>query len=795
MSRINPFPYTFLANSLAMTGFLIIVGLAGLTELASDIAIVQAISLALFNSFSANARNLILKKHSPLSASQLLYYRLVLLLPLMALAYWLTSISNVTPILATFLLIRKSIEWLDEIFLSDMERLNNRKLAINYFLLQVPLLLLAVIWLLTNMPYPFLGVILWATMPLLLSGKYYFQVLHFRESQFLNILKKISPHIGSTAIIGITVYVFRLLIIDLMGKHEAGDLFVAFAIGGILGSVVANAFGPAIILAQSVNNHYAHPKSLKLLMGLFFSFGISLCLISPFISFLNKSSLFWMAVGLSMIGAAPMVAAQLTRHRLLQTHQDHDLFGPDVLMNVLLIAFMPLIYYLGHGQFIAGMYLLSATLAWLFYKSYESYELGYLINWRTAFAKAKPLLACMLVLPVFFQFGSGLFTSTDLFFDSNKSIYRLPIPFSIIANFTILLGIGAFSRARTSLLFIFFTFVLMIVALIISTPTGTVAQQSKFIQIAQFTLPMFALITGQFFEESKNQLSLSFEKFFFYSILSVVSLQLLSSLLHESSTLIPSIKLFSIYQYLHYVPVMFVISYMFVFERLWRDAFKPKLLLLLWLLLAVYAVMTESVFIVAIYLMCIATYIIFYGKLKENKVLKLFLGLIFITVTLHTTYQHFSYKNTDLSTGPISMVTKAKYSWDQKLAGWDTYINIVMNSPKTFLVGHTHIANNGLIASAHNYYLDFVYNFGIIGLLPLIILIVFIAYKTFSSFKQVFYNSHLFFPFAALVILLLIENIFYMGLKQPYPGILSFFLLGAYLSRLNQHTKKIKNES
>lgn len=795
MSRLNLFPYAFLANSLAMTGLLIAIGLAGLSELASDIAIIQGITLALFNSFSANARNLILNNTNSIKAGQLLYYRVVLLLPLMAVGYWLTLISNVPAQLAVFLLMRKSIEWLDEIFLSEMEKRNNRKLAKNYFLLQALLLLLAILWLLTDMPYPFFGIFLWAVMPLLLSGKYYFQALHFQDNTFFYIIKKISPHIGSTTIIGITVYVFRLLIIGLMGKSIAGDLFVAFAIGGVLGSVVANAFGPTIVLAQSANHHYTYPKSLKLLMSLFFSVGVGLCLLSPLISFLNKSNLFWMAIGLSMVGAVPMVAAQLTRHKLLQTHQDHDLFGPDVLMNVVLIAAMPLIYYLGHGQFIAGMYLLSATLAWLCYKSYESYELGYFATWRNVFKQLTPLLACMLVLPIFFQFGSGIFTSTDLFFNSYRSIFRLPIPVSVLASFAILFGIGAFSRARISLLLIFFTFVLMIIALIVGTPTETITQQSKFVQIAQFTLPMFALISGQFFEENKNQLTLNFEKVFFYTVLLVVALQLFFSMLHGSLTLVPSIQVFSIYQYLHYVPIMFIIGYMFVFERLWHDAFKPRLLLFLWLLLAIYAVMTGSLFIVAIYLMCITTYIFFYGKLIENKVLKLFLGVIFITVTIFTYLQHFNLiNNVNLNAGSVSMITKAQYGWDQKSTGWNSYLDIICNQPKIFLVGHTLTSDRGQAGSPHNYYLDFIYNFGMIGLLPLLVLILFTTYKTLSNFKQVFCTSNLFFPFVSLVFLLFLENIFYMGLKQPYPGILSFFLWGVYLSRLNQHIKRSKNE-
>lgn len=785
MLKLAYFPLAFMSSNLAMTGLLIACGFAGLSELAADIAITQAITLAIFSAFSANARNLILKNTYPLHANQLLYYRIIFLLPLLAISYWLSSISNVNAIIALLLLLRRSIEWLDEIFLSEMERLDNKKVAFQYFVLQSLLLTFALVWLLANMPYPLFGIILWASFSLCLSGRFYLSLLKTNLDQLNGIIRKISPHIGSTAVIGITVYVFRLLMVNLLGKSVAGDLFVAFAIGGILGSVIANAFGPTMVFKQRKNNNIQYPKLLKGLMALFFVIGACLISTSSSLTIFNKTPLFWQAVGLSMIGAAPMVIAQLTRHRILQKHEDNDLFGPDVLMNILLVALIPLGFYLFGIQFMASMYLLSSVLAWLFYKSHESFALSNSASWRNRFAQMAPILLCLLVLPVFFQFGSGIFTSTDLFFDSNRSISRLPLPFSILASFAILLGIGAFSRARISLLFIFLNFVLMTVAVIISTPTSTLAQQSKFIQIAQITLPMFALISGQFFENNKNLLGLTYENVFFYTILFVVSLQLLCSLLAGSVTLIPSVKVFSIYQYLHYVPVMLIITYTFIFERLWTRSFNRKLLLLLWALIAIYSMMTGSLFIIATFLTCIGSYVFLFGKLKDHRLLKSCLSMILITVTFLTYHQHVSVmNNADLSTGSVSMITKVQHGWNVKSDGWEIYLKAIREHPQILLVGHSHISELGKATSSHNYYLDLIYNFGIVGLIPLLALIVFTVHKTWIKYSQVICNSHLLYPMLSIAFLLLIENNFYMGLKQPYPGILSFFLWGIYLNRL-----------
>ena len=76
------FPLAFMANTFAVTVLLIVLGLAGHREMAADVGVVQAATLALLYAFSANARSLILSKKSAVSASSVMIGRLLLLLPL-----------------------------------------------------------------------------------------------------------------------------------------------------------------------------------------------------------------------------------------------------------------------------------------------------------------------------------------------------------------------------------------------------------------------------------------------------------------------------------------------------------------------------------------------------------------------------------------------------------------------------------------------------------------------------------------------------------------------------------------
>lgn len=67
------------------------------------------------------------------------------------------------------------------------------------------------------------------------------------KSSLLASIRLLLPHFGSTAVIGVSVYVFRLFILLVADKQVAGDLFSAFALGGILGAVFSQALGPTMV--------------------------------------------------------------------------------------------------------------------------------------------------------------------------------------------------------------------------------------------------------------------------------------------------------------------------------------------------------------------------------------------------------------------------------------------------------------------------------------------------------------------------------------------------------------------
>lgn len=247
------FPLAALLNSFSTTALLLIFGLAGHTEVAADIALVQAASLALFYAFSANARNLVLadKESGGKSASgTLLKIRAALMFPLAFATYIFgVVVGGAAASVATVLIVRRVTEWIGEIALACHERKDQHRQAFHSLIIESSVLLLAVVLPIGYSIELSLSALPWALAPLLaLRGA----GLSFVGPRLAS--RKLLPHLGSTAIIGASVFVFRLSISLLAGKAVAGILFTAFALGGLIPTVFGQALAPTLVRKYGPGN-------------------------------------------------------------------------------------------------------------------------------------------------------------------------------------------------------------------------------------------------------------------------------------------------------------------------------------------------------------------------------------------------------------------------------------------------------------------------------------------------------------------------------------------------------------
>jgi len=140
----------------------------------------------------------------------------------------------------------------------------------------------------------------------------------------------------------------------------------------------------------------------------------------------------------------------------------------------------------------------------------------------------------------------------------------------------------------------------------------------------------------------------------------------------------------------------------------------------------------------------------------------------------------------------ISVPVTLEARLETRLEFWKIYFKGSTESLKSFLFGHIDRPDISVIPSAHNYYLDLLYNFGFIALLPLLYLLIVTLKRFFQIHRHHVFQYDLIALSGLVLFFVLIDNSLKVGFRQPYSGIIMFFLWGVLLSRLSDVTNNNK---
>ena len=902
--------YLFLTQS--MTALLIFAGLFGRSELAADVGVVQAATLATFYSFSGNARNLILTLRSPVPREAILAARLLLLLPLGAAAALLcVAVARIDPALALILIGRRAVEWIAELYLSECELLGKRAEALRSLVVQAVLLII-VVGTTAFAPERLLWALgAWAIVPALslrsvvASGLHGFDLLRKHASLLL-------PHFGSTAISGISLYAFRALLVLLVGKPIAGSLFAAFALGSFPGSLFGNVLGPSVALHEERVGRAYLPRAIWLMTTAYVASGFLLLGATWFLPGLEaltgKSVFFWSAMGWSLLGGAIMLVAQRIRLRLLGQNRADAVFGADVIMYVCLVAAVPALYATGRLGALAGLYALNAVLALFFYLTANE---GFLGRFEPRARDWIWAILCFLVfLPLFFLLDGSIFNPSQPLFDSGGVLAKLPLPVSLLACGLGIVLSGQYGRATSALWTILGLLFLMLVSTVAAHGASDPLERAKMFLLLQVALPAFGLILGSLAGADGRRW-----QYLKYSILAavtaVVPTQLAFTLHERTFSLSHHAGLFSVYQHWQFVPVILVSAFLLALPSTWANASRATrcAIALLFMLVAAYAMAALSVLSVAAVaagsVMFAASRIwkrdiggalagvlalvalIAYGALirntdafhnkfdfvfppndpwvavepgvgvrrtfenewrlvgsGDNVVIMRILAPIKAdraTVVvegvlsegalsfaaehaggprlLATVGDHGPFKlrltiDKNGGDGHILVTQVAsplrgvihRMLWEfpagsaagprqdgpaveirnvgERFSDWRLFGLGIFDSWHTLVFGHANPLSREQRSSAHNFYIDLVYNFGVLALAPLFALGVYTLFGLWRFRRDVLASDWLL-PLAVLVgFLVLMESSLKVTLRQPYPGIAIYFLWGLLLARL-----------
>ncbi len=396
-----------------------------------------------------------------------------------------------------------------------------------------------------------------------------------------------------------------------------------------------------------------------------------------------------------------------------------------------------------------------------------------------------------ILFPLFFQLSGGIYNSHEAMTDSGGLISRLPLPISILACM-----VGMFmlrvsrGRASVAILVVGAMLLTMLASFLLSGAGLTAFDKRKVIMMAQILLPVMGLVLGQMISDEHKVIP----KAFLVVLLVIVPFQLVSGFMQDRITLTHDLYVFSIYQHFQYVPLVLVCAYILVMANLWSS--HRKAIYFLTPLMAIYAVASFSM----LTMFAFSVFMIAFGLSKlhsgEGRVEAFTLSAIaLICVASYMSYMKNSPKllNDPQYIGKMQMLANGEEprNLDDRMADWALFGSGIVESGRTLFWGHPSPIARDVKSSAHNWYLDIAYNFGVVSWLPTLLLLGYSVYLLWLKRKTLPAET----LWLAIVVfyLVIVDSNFKVTLRQPYPGIFTYFLWGMLLSTLLSKSAKIRH--
>jgi hypothetical protein len=395
---------------------------------------------------------------------------------------------------------------------------------------------------------------------------------------------------------------------------------------------------------------------------------------------------------------------------------------------------------------------------------------------------------------MFFTLSGGLYQSSTVLTDSGGIVTALPLPISILTcGVAILCLLPRVREASNAVWTIFW----MVIALAVSNFVAAerdVQWGRKLLASFQVILPFIGLLVGQLLREKGDLVA----KSFLVVLTFVVPFQLFGSMvnspwLSEGSFLSDQVGFFTIYAHIQFVTLIFICAFAYAVGHLF-DKFRWWLLGLCVLMLF-YALKSWSYLTLAGYICVILALLISRGYLTARN-LKYCLAA-FAVVVVAALMLSRSFEREESRSGLLWNLTGATYSkfvpllqgkvpqnLQERFGDWERFGSGVLESPKTILVGHAEPMPREVRSSAHNWYIDTAYTFGIVAVIPVLGLLLYSGGLCWAYRRSV--PPQTWWLVGIVFYLVVIDSNFKVTLRQPYPGIFAFFMWGLLLARLDE---------
>ena len=397
------------------------------------------------------------------------------------------------------------------------------------------------------------------------------------------------------------------------------------------------------------------------------------------------------------------------------------------------------------------------------------------------------VIGITLLFPLFFQLSGGIYRDISVVVNSQGLLETLPLPISILAAFSIVFFLPKNLRgARVGFTMVIATLAVSLTSVLLGGD-GVTPNQRKLLMTAQVLLPLTGLLLGQLIQDSEKIVARAF--LFVLSV--VVPLQLMATWFQGGLVLTHYLYAFSIYSHFQYVTLIFVCAFGYCLTSLW-DQYKTWLCILsLWM--SIYAVSSLSFLTIFAYFALMSSFLIWKFWRYRSNAKTIGIAAILIALTIVASYVYFKKMDGQRISaegqqsfyyGKFKELAKGKIPLNvqERFGDWQLFGKGIVESEKTFLIGHAQPMPREIRSSPHNFYIDIAYTFGVLGLLPIVGLIGYTAYLCWQRRKNL--SESTWWLFVIVAYLVLIDSNFKVTLRQPYPGIFAYFLWGLLLTRL-----------
>ena len=761
-SIFNTIYLNYVILFISLNCLIVLLYIFNLNQLVIDMALFGSFVTLLCQLFSANSRTLLLSDGKISNINNAIIQRLLFSVPIIFFSSTFVFIYNISDYsLAFSILFLILLNWIYELVLTKKELKSNNTnhlhaiYSICLFILSIYSLFLDNIIFFKLIINLYIFLIFFEICRFFLRNKIQIKI-NFIELK--NIFQKfyLSSLISSISF-SVSNFLFRYFVIKLTSLDISSALIIGFMFGSFPVSLFFHIFGASII-----RNNFSFIDTKKILV--YFVFAI-LILITGYIIFLSEFShsysqnIVFITSFYSILGIIPMLLGLYQRQKFIQkTSLIENFFYLDIIYSLSVITIVPLIYMSGFEYLFTTCFLFSGIFSYIIF------------NLSSIFKKEKliKIFLFILILPIFIDFFSPL-ENFETFFSSSRlligleNLFILPIPVSMLILIFLTLGLLRFSKIKLiSVYAIILSFFISIFAITYSERLTF----SNFLNICQFYIPMIAIIAGEITGKLKKFRGYFINNFFIVSFF-FIFIQVIISLFSQNLSLSPNILGIKIYQYSDYTNVIFFIGFMMYLYKENLPNLRLSLANALFLIMLIYY-FNLSTSIEMFFFVFVSSVLIILCKQK-----------IYLPLILLSLFSFNAFVLMDFSLFIQDELSKRIYSqmifFSEVTTNW---LGFFLGSN---INNEVYSISNGIFI----YYLDFIYNFGFIALVPIIYLLFIVFYSSLKNQKVLFKKNENLILFIILTFSFLIESFMGVSLKQPFIGIIYYFIFGLYISKLS----------